>query len=622
MIESLKTIGEYAIEQSNDNLLTQLVDNPNSNGQYEKVLIILFEKKENEVKYKGIDLEEYTESKLDKYAYKYGSPRGGDLTPTSKITDLEKTYIRIQNPLKKLCSNFEGNTENEKIIMDIYNNFQNEEESDNILEDLKKTNENLDTNAILTIAIIYDDKKLYVGDFKEFTTSLLERYEKKFYFKSSYTKAEKESIGYNNKCYICSKKSEKTYGYVGTYSFYTLDKPGFTSGGFKRGESWKNYPVCPECAQTLDLGKEYIEAKLSSRFCGINYSIIPKTIFSTNDKSRDDIFRALEYLEEHKKMSLQKDTQNRLTDTQDELFDLMTDFDNYINFNLMFYEEQNSAFRILLYIEDVLPSYIKHIFEVKDKLDKVNLFTNLPGKEGKQFSLKFKFNLISDFFYVNQTNKPDFTKQFLEITHNIFSGQKISYHLLIDRFISHIRAKFRNGESIWFDNLKAIMILKFLNELKLLSEIGEEGINLTIEGQKKEYRKQLEDYINNHKDILNNNVKILAFLEGILAQKLINIQKNQTDGASSPFMARLNSLKINQKILMRIYSESINKLEEYDSNYYNQLEEMIADYVLVSDFDNISNNELSFYFVTGMNQAGKFKFSKKDEEDNVNDSAE
>jgi CRISPR-associated protein Csh1 len=618
MIEALKTIGEYAKEKSTDSLLTQLVDNPNSNGQYEKVLLIVFKYEEGEIKYQGVEVEEFTKSKLDKYAYKKGSSRGGDLTPTSKITELNKTFPNLQRPIKKLCDILNGDTKNEKIILKIYEILNTKETSEKIFQELINVYEKLDGNAILTIAVYDNNKKLYVGDFEEFTSFLLDGYEKKFYQKSSYTKTENEAVGYNNICYICSRKSSKTYGFVGTYSFYTLDKPGFTSGGFNRGEAWKNYPVCPECARTLDLGKDYLEEYLSARFCGINYLIIPKTIFTTEGENRQEIFNVLEYLEEHRKMSLSEETKDRLSDTEDELFALMKDFSNFINFNLVFYEEQKSAFRILLYIEDVLPSYIKQIFTVKKTIDDEDIFKDLTGKDGEKFSMYFSFKLISDFFYVNQTNKPDFTKHFLEITNGIFKGKKLSYYQLIERFVSHLQEKFRNGESTWYDNLKALMILKFLDKLNLIPDMRKGEYKLSINSQN-EYQKKIEDFLSVHSDILNSNPKILAFLEGVLAQKLLNIQKSETDGAT-PFMSRLNGLKINKKILMRIYSEAINKLEEYNKNYYEQLEKMIADYVLISDLDDLSNDELSFYFVTGMNQAGKFTFDKKEKEDETNGS--
>ncbi|MCK8827886.1 TIGR02556 family CRISPR-associated protein [Natroniella acetigena] len=610
MIRALKLIGDYKQEISDENLLTQIVSNPNSNGKYNTVLIIVFKEEDGEIVFYDIEVEEFIEEKLEKYAYKYGSSRGGDLTPTCKITDLSKTFNKkFQYSIRDACENLEGENKNEKIILKIYDILQDEDNKEEIYNKLRKVN--YDNNAILTIALKKEDELKYVGDFEEFTQSLMEKYEEKFYYKSSYCKAEQESIGEDNLCYVCSEKLDKTYGYVGTFAFYTLDKKGFTPGGFKRGEAWRNYPVCPECAKILDLGKDYLEKELSATFCGLNYFIVPKVIFNTHGEDREELFEMLKELEEHKKFSLQEDARKTLTAAQDDIFYVMSEFDNYVNFNLMFYEEQNSAFRILLYVEDVLPSYLQRIFAIKEDIEREGLFKELKGKDGI-FDLDFKFNLISDFFYVNQRNRPDFTKQFLEIINNILTRRKISYQVLIDRFVAHMQEKFRNNKSIWFDNLKALMILKFLKKLDLLTATGEEelGVSSTIE----EYREQIEEFLEQHSDILDSNVKRMVFLEGVLAQELINIQKRDRDGVA-PFRPRLNGLKLNEKIVRRLYPEIINELEDYDKNLHKQLEKMIADYILESDFNQISNNELSFYFVTGMNQVHKFKFNNNEEGD-------
>jgi CRISPR-associated protein Csh1 len=171
-------------------------------------------------------MEEFTKKKLEKYAYVSGSPRGGDLTPTSKITKLDTTYSRIQRPLKKLVDKIKNKDElnqEEKTIIDIFNLFQDEDLSDKIYQELEKIS--YDDNAVLTIGVEKNGQIKYVGDFNKFTDSLLDKYEKGFYFKKSYNKAEKNSVGKNNKCYICSKEKDETYGYVGTFAFYTLDKP-------------------------------------------------------------------------------------------------------------------------------------------------------------------------------------------------------------------------------------------------------------------------------------------------------------------------------------------------------------------------------------------------------------
>ena len=609
MIEALKMMGQYVKQNSTGGMVDKIVDNPNSNGKYNTVLILVFTKDGEEIVFKNVEVEEFSLQNLSKYAYKYGNPRGGDLTPTSKLTEAIKTYKRIQRPLKKVCKKLKGDSETEKLIAAIYELLQNEDLSEQILEELEGVE--YEDNAVLTLGYRPDKDAdlLYVGDFDEFTQMLVDQYQKNFYYKYK-----KKSIGKDNICYVCSNDSKQTYGYVCTFPFLTYDKPGFISGGFDQKKTWRNYPVCPECAEILDLGRDYLTTNLTSRFCGIDYFIIPKTIFSADDDNREELFAILEELENHKKMSLNETTTDQLTKAQDDIFKEMSEYDNYVNFNLMFYREQNSAFRILLYIEDVLPSYLQDIFAAKEEVDEQEIFRQLKGKEGKLFNLNFKFNLISDFFYVSHGSGRDFTEDFLEITNNIFSGRKISYRLLINRFIEHIREKFRNDKSIKYDNLKAIMILKFLKKLDLLSKTGKEKGEVQMTEVKGNYKEKIEKFLNDHSDILDSNVKRLVFLEGVLAQKLLNIQRSDNDGRA-PFRPRLNGLKIDEKIAKRLYPEIINKLEEYDKNYYKQLEELIAEYIVKSDFNLVSSNELSFYFTTGMNLADKFKFRKKEKED-------
>jgi len=475
MIEALRAMGEYAKENSQESLLSQVVENPNSNGNYNTVLIIVFKEENDEVVFDEIEVEEFTVEKLDKYAYKFGSSRGGDLTPTSKITDLEKTFNRIKKPLNKIEKSLEDSKEG-RIIQGIKENLQEEKLSKEIFSKLSDVE--FEDNAILTLGYRKKGKLMYVGDFEILTSSLMNRYDKKFYYRSSYRKSEEESIGENNTCYICSEKSNETYGFASPFSFYTVDKKGFTTGGFDRGEAWKNFPVCSDCAKILDLGRDYLEEKLSAEFSGLNYFIIPETVFGAEMGERAEYYGILETLEEHKSMSFEERTQAALTRAEDDLFYAMSEFDNYVNFNLLFYESQQSAFRILLYVEDIIPSYLNEIFDAKNKIEKDTLFRNLTGKDGDTFSLKFNFNIISDFFYIdpNENNRQDMKDQFLEILDKIITGRQISYHLLIKRFTEHLRLKYRQGDSIWYDNLKAIMILKFLNELDLLAyKYKEEG---------------------------------------------------------------------------------------------------------------------------------------------------
>lgn len=605
LITALKQIGDYVIEKADKSFLEHIIEDPNDNGKYNTVLLILFKQEGDDIVFHDVKMEEYTRQKLDKYAYQSGHSRGGDFTPTSKVTVLERTFKNIQYPLKKVSKKLKGNTQEEKEVITIYKLFQDEETANQIYKKLE--DKEFNDNAILTIGLKKDNDLKYVGDFEIFTEQLKEKYEQKFYFRKSYRKAEREAVGENNTCYICGENADKTYGYVSIFPFYTLDKIGFTSGGFKRGEAWKNYPVCSDCAFSLDQGRRYLEEYLSARFCGIYYFMIPKTIFGTNEESKEDMFTVFNDLEEKVKFSLKKENREKLTSSDEDLFTIMKDFNNYLNFNLLFYQEEQSGkvFRILLYIEDVLPSYISKIFEVKDKIEEDSLYHGLRGKEGKLFKLKFSFKHIADFFPISEHEK-----SFLEITNGIFAQKKISYKLLIKRFVEVLQDRFRQDKGMSYINLKAFMILQFLYELRLLQ--GRREGTVKMEFKRGKYNEDIKLFLEKYSDFFDSDIKRALFLEGVLAKCLIDIQFSDSQGESTPFKARLNGLKINENIAKRLLPEIQNKLEEYDKNYYRNLEKTISQYMLVADFNKISNTEMSFYFTTGMNLAHLFK-SKEEE---------
>ena len=63
-----------------------------------------------------------------------------------------------------------------------------------------------------------------------------------------------------------------------------------------------------------------------------------------------------------------------------------------------------------------------------------------------------------------------------------------------------------------------------------------------------------------------------------------------------------------------------NKLEEYNKNYYRELETVISGYsVSAGNGWRMSNDEISYYFVLGMNLSYLFKTEGKEKEGKENE---
>lgn len=163
-----------------------------------------------------------------------------------------------------------------------------------------------------------------------------------------------------------------------------------------------------------------------------------------------------------------------------------------------------------------------------------------------------------------------------------------------------IRSEFLNDNWIEPLVLKSYKILLYLEQIKVLDR---------RRGNMKNYQNNYEEFFREN-PVFDDPVKKGLFLEGVLTQKLLNIQYQERN--STPFRSRLNGLKIDEKVAKRLLPEIINKLEEYNKNYYKDLEEAIGEYLIHSDFRKYSIDEMSYYFTLGMVLAKYFKVEKEE----------
>lgn len=617
MIVAIKEIGEYAIKEEGkdvNNPVAILLDVP---SKVKNILFIRLKRENDSLSYDGIEAEEYSAENLEKYLYKKDSANGPDFAPTAIITNVEKTFPN------KLIGWFKRYS---KIEADFLKPIQKclEDNQNTIMRELsEKVSFMSSKGENILVSLKIDDN--YIGDFQIFRDNLVEQSKKRFYSGSNGISKSEEKI-----CSVCHQRKEEVFGFVGTFKFYTVDKPGFVSGGFHQQDAWKNYPVCLDCALKLEAGKKYLRENMNFNFYGFKYLLIPNFLGKTSEETKREVLKIFK---------LQGDPEfkskivNHLTDDENEVLELMSEQKSYLNLDFMFYDAprgfDGAVFNILLYVEDILPSRLKELFKVKKKVDTIDIFkecmvsTFENKKRTGEKPLEFNFGILRTFF-PKVSNNRTYNKYFLDVVNKIFKGKPVNYNFLMSFIIRKIREPFVDPEK-WFGaknqnmrefTLKGFMLLNYLNALEILKKQKEMKRLSKEEKEKKgilsgstKISRRIDDFFEEFKDFFDDDTKKAIFLEGALAQILLKIQYQQR--GATPFRIKLKGLKLDEKQIKRLLPEIQNKLDEYGRNYYQDLETMISEYFIKTGRDwKLSNDEISFYFVLGMNLSSLFKTGK------------
>jgi len=583
MLSAIREIGMWQRIKYGKNELDTLIKEPKFKVGG-KIVLIKVDLDKNA--FDDVELEEYDSARVPKYLFRGGVSQGPNPTPVANIPNVKKgkgeeeTRKNLESQIRKT---FKGK---------IQKWFEKHNSEENFLESINKIladNEDKITSAIqtrikdidkkegklLTIKIKQNNEWNYIGDFEIFRESLKEIETQK-------------SVGVSasdKDCSICGVRKTLVSGDSSVFKFYTIDKPGFITGGFDENLAWKNFPVCPECKLELEEGRKFIEKHLAYRFYGLRYLLIPKLLLGGIDV-KAEIIDIL--LDSKRIVSLKDRVKKRITSDDNEILEILADEKDVLTLNLLFLRKEQSAERILLLIEDVFPSRIRKIFETKDYVDKV--FNNDSDKG-------FTFGTIRTFFSKSSEGKreSDLNKYFLDIVDSVFKGRRLDFPFLLKFYMAIIRREFIN-DGYFIPRVKeSLMDTIFFEKLGLISFEEEDMEENIFEAVFKKFGKSF-----------GSPVKRGVFLLGTLTQLLLN--KQWTDRNAKPFMKYLKGLKLDEKDIKALLPKVQNKLEEYDS--FDKGKRLIASevskYLLEAEDDwRMPVDEINYYFACGMNLADK-----------------
>lgn len=628
MIEAIHDVGIYALEKKENVSLSDteqvtgiLCEDPKSSDLYKTIITVDLNKKGKDITFNRVGKKEYTEKNIVRYLYRRGGSRGADLSPTCRLTEPKKTFKG--KFLKWFNTDFSnpsyGLTEKEQVLLAnikaciLSNRKQILEGITTEYEALKKERE----SGIITI-VLHDNGEKYLGDLSAFrkilrVTALAKYFEK-------YNKTSKSE---NQCCAICRKKRSEVYGFVSTYTFYTVDKPGMVSGGFDQSKAWKNYPVCRDCALTLEEGKRFLEENAKFRFYGFDYLLIPKPL---NPNVDSEIYETLEeYHGEGAQIQLTKDYKKLLGDTEDDILEALSDKPNTFQCNILIYAASNNEFKILRYIEGVFPSRLRELFDAKEFIDQNPYFNSCNIKVYKKGKLSgekpLEFNFGSFWYFFGKRKDEDKSSYFLSIVAKVFQNEKVSYRFFLNGVVNRMRKQFAQGYNTKEAGMRGLCSLLYLQRLGILCDY-DHGDNMNEnriqeimnDPQHTNSTQKLEAVFDGFPDFFNRNSTRAVFIVGALAQLLLNIQF-RIRGAT-PFRTKFQGLRLDQRKVSVLLPDIQNKFEEYNKNYYRELEKLASEYLIQAGSDwGLSKDEVSFYFVLGMNLASYLKQSKEVKDD-------
>ncbi len=573
MLSAIRDIGKWQIAKSGKNELDVLIKEPNfKNGGKVAFIKINFDEK----RFEGVELEDYDSAKIHKYLFRGGVSQGPNPTPISiiNIKKPQTTYDgKIQKWFVKYSNSSAISKEEKEFIEHIKGILSDQHDQivqsiDACISDIPKKE-----GKLLTLKVMQGKEWKYIGEFE--------------IFKKLLTEKESKMIGGKiANCSICGMPKELSED-VGVFKFYTTDKPGFISGGFKEDDSWKNFPVCSVCKLELEEGRKFVEANLNYKFYGLSYLLIPKLLLKEVDAEIIGIL-----LDSNKKISLKERIKKRITDNKEEILEALANEKDTLTFSFLFLKSEQSAERILLLIEDVFPSRINRIFKAKDYVDEIT---------GDSFTL----GKIRHFLSKSDENKReyDLNTYFLEIIDNIFRGVSIEFYFLNRFFMKKIRRDFFDYDSK--GNEKFNFRLSIKNAL--MSIIFFENLGLITFAEMNELKEsKFEEVFKKYGNTFNLPVKRGLFLAGALTEMLL--RKQSAERGAKPFMKKLKGLKMDEGDIKALLPAIQNKFEEYNS--FGKGKRIVAeeayDYLFASGENwKLSVDEINFFFAGGMNLASE-----------------
>ena len=528
--------------------------------------------------YQGTVLESFQASYLPRYLFKRAKGSNPPtLTPTLILNRgaLTKSLKNARNAYRKLHALGHSFS-----TLDLENEALWERMATEIAAKIEGVKRN--ERVLLTVRIAGQ----FMGDRADFRQALLAKF-----------REEGQASLVQGRCAVCGEEKGIS-GDISPFKFYTIDKPGYVVGGFDKARAYKAFPLCYDCRDLIQRGRQHVEANLTFAFAPrIRYLLIPDFIFGTDAVRRDVLDILTEERQQRKQRlhTLAHREFRRITTDEEDILELLGEERDMMTFHFLFMTRQQGRESIDLYIQDVYPSRLQALFAAKERVD---AFLRFPREDGTWQNYDFTYATMYRFLSKADPSKrdPDLLRHFYDLVDRTFRAAPVPEGYFIPFLMTQIRYDVvtpDRRDAGWYrptirDALATLLFVQFTTQKEVpMSDKRPET---------------LETFLGSL-PALDSSLEKGIFLLGALTERLLRVQGQER--GSAPFWKALKGLKMNATDLQGLLPKVRNKLEEYDRFRGGEatLFQKAADYlaqVPPAAWKRHNVDELNFYFALGM----------------------
>ncbi len=396
-------------------------------------------------------------------------------------------------------------------------------------------------------------------------------------------------------CFVCGRKDKLVFGNYSLLACYNLDKIGSIAGGFKEVDGVKNFPVCEECAIKISGAVIRIGDDLTGTMAGQSYMILP---YSNSEEVREEMKHLLTTNPGRFKLGNSK--QFDLIAQEENFLEDFTGHSDQMAFALIFFKQENAAWRIQAEVQQVLPSRMKAIYNAGRKIKSADDLTSID-KNGAEKPIEINARLIHNFSEASESKSEEVFRAWLVA---LFEHKQIRYNQFLHHLVNRIISVGKKESSMLNWTLRqawAFYRYACLTQLIIPNRKGvpmEGAVPASPYGQ----------YILEHPEFFDQPEKVVAFLTGCYMSVVTSVQygKRKTTPFAKKFVGRL----LPRDHLKRLYREGHDKLAQYEALglVAKTMDPDLAQaWVRCGETWKITNEEATFAFTIGYSLEGRIR---------------